>query len=317
MKRDPTGFAAVPKWIFEAGLGPTAIAVFTCLTAFADDEGLCWPSMSRIAGMLGVTRNTVRSALNDLAEVGAVSWHERTTEGGAQTSHIYRVRFFRQTHKKPVEKSAPTPRPVDNPVCEASEPWSKTDQPPVNDCAAPGQNLPTNKTKRTRPMNEKDTPLPPRRRGTPIPEDWTPTPTHATLAESLGVNTWNAAQAFQADARARGRRLVDWDAGFTAWLHNAPRVKLGEALTPVNAPRSDTALNNIRLALGGANTPTVLDEYSKLNDDGKFWHAYLTAWRKSAALHADAVRADADAAAHVAALMENRRGSSTDKERAA
>lgn len=54
-------------------LGPSAIAVYSCLCMFASEEhGTCYPSITKMADMLGITRQTVITAIKKLEECGMI-----------------------------------------------------------------------------------------------------------------------------------------------------------------------------------------------------------------------------------------------------
>lgn len=56
---------------------------------------------------------------------------------------------------------------------------------------------------------------------TPLPDDWTPKPSHVTYAKQRGVNGPHEEAQFRAHAQANDRRQRDWDAAFRMWLGNA------------------------------------------------------------------------------------------------
>lgn len=55
----------------------------------------------------------------------------------------------------------------------------------------------------------------------PIPEPWIPTPAHAELAKSLGVDMRSEAEKFRDHGRATGRLIADPDAAFRMWLRKS------------------------------------------------------------------------------------------------
>lgn len=52
----------------------------------------------------------------------------------------------------------------------------------------------------------------------PLPDDWQPTPEHATKAKDAGLNLDHEAAKFRAHAEANARRQVQWNAAFSQWL---------------------------------------------------------------------------------------------------
>lgn len=54
-----------------------------------------------------------------------------------------------------------------------------------------------------------------------IPDDWTPTPSHAQKAKELELDLESEAEDFVNDRKAKGVKYVDWDSAFHNWLKNA------------------------------------------------------------------------------------------------
>ena len=65
---------------------------------------------------------------------------------------------------------------------------------------------------------EDATPTKRRSQKTRLPDNWHPTPEHHATAHRLHLNIDSEAEDFRNHAQAKGRRLVDWDAGFRSWL---------------------------------------------------------------------------------------------------
>lgn len=61
----------------------------------------------------------------------------------------------------------------------------------------------------------------------PLPAGWAPNDQHREQARELGVNVEAEAERFRNHAAAKGRMLVDWDAGFRIWLVDAPKFSGG------------------------------------------------------------------------------------------
>jgi hypothetical protein len=61
----------------------------------------------------------------------------------------------------------------------------------------------------------------PRKRGSRLPEDWTPNDKHRSLAAELGVDLDAEAAKMRDHALANGRTQKDWDAYFRNWLRNS------------------------------------------------------------------------------------------------
>lgn len=57
----------------------------------ADSEGRCWPAIRTIALELGLSRSTVKRALDDLCRAGLLQKDPRWRENGSLTSNLYHV----------------------------------------------------------------------------------------------------------------------------------------------------------------------------------------------------------------------------------
>ena len=78
--------------VYQAELGHRAKAVLMYLKDHADSGGKCWPGIRTMAGELGLSRSTVKRALDDLVKVGLVEKSRRRRENGGVSSNLYRLR---------------------------------------------------------------------------------------------------------------------------------------------------------------------------------------------------------------------------------
>ena len=69
-----------------------ARAVYMYLKDHADKQGTCWPGIKTISRDLGLSRSTVKRALDDLCGAGLVVKESRWRENGSLTSTLYRIR---------------------------------------------------------------------------------------------------------------------------------------------------------------------------------------------------------------------------------
>jgi len=79
------------KAIYQSDLSHRARAVYMYLKDHADSEGRCWPGIRTIAAELGLSRSTVKRALDDLCRAGLLSKEPRWRENGSLTSNLYRL----------------------------------------------------------------------------------------------------------------------------------------------------------------------------------------------------------------------------------
>jgi DNA-binding MarR family transcriptional regulator len=71
-------------------IGPLALGVYTVLARHANRKtGECWPSIGRLASLLGVARNTIKAALRTLEAAGLILIKRRRDPAGDCTSHLF------------------------------------------------------------------------------------------------------------------------------------------------------------------------------------------------------------------------------------
>lgn len=77
--------------IYSSDLEHRARSVYMYLKDRADSDGRCWPAIKTIAADLGLSRSTVKRALDDLIHVGLLEKEPRWRENGSYTSNLYRL----------------------------------------------------------------------------------------------------------------------------------------------------------------------------------------------------------------------------------
>ena len=71
------------KWINDwAGLNPTQRCIMTSLWLYAGKKGACWASMRRLAGELGLARNTILHNIKLLKDKGFIKIEKATGSRG-------------------------------------------------------------------------------------------------------------------------------------------------------------------------------------------------------------------------------------------
>lgn len=86
-------FSIVPRVVWQ-GQQPREIKIYCALASYVDWEtGVCWPSRTTIAELLGVSVSTVDRALTRLAASGVIKIEKRTTKVGDRDSNLYRLPF--------------------------------------------------------------------------------------------------------------------------------------------------------------------------------------------------------------------------------
>lgn len=75
--------------VYAAGLPHRAVSVYMYLKDRSDKAGCCWPAVNTIAYDLGLSRSTVKRALDDLVKSGLLEKKPRWRENGGKTSNVY------------------------------------------------------------------------------------------------------------------------------------------------------------------------------------------------------------------------------------
>ena len=83
-------FSIVPEWLIESDVSDNALRVYSALYRFADkDDGTCWPSIATIGAKCNKSSSSVKRAIKELKELGAIEVKERYLEDQGQTSNLY------------------------------------------------------------------------------------------------------------------------------------------------------------------------------------------------------------------------------------
>ena len=77
--------------IYQSELSHRARAVYMYLKDRAGRKGQCWPGIKTIAAELGLSRSTVKRALDDLCRAGLIIKEDRWRENGSLTSNLYQL----------------------------------------------------------------------------------------------------------------------------------------------------------------------------------------------------------------------------------
>lgn len=77
--------------IYHSELSHRGKVVYMYLKDRADSEGRCWPGIRTIAAELGLSRSTVKRALDELCSAGLISKSPRWRENGSLSSNLYRL----------------------------------------------------------------------------------------------------------------------------------------------------------------------------------------------------------------------------------
>jgi len=81
-------FAIMPEWVIELDISHTAFRLYAVLARYADNvTHQAFPSLDTLAERLSCSEKTVRRAIDDLVEHGAITKHNR----GRYNSNLYTV----------------------------------------------------------------------------------------------------------------------------------------------------------------------------------------------------------------------------------
>ena len=76
----------IMSWAWSQKIEPTRKLILMALADHADDDGVCWPSMNKLADKCSVSRRTVLRNINALKEDGIISSSHRHREDGSMSS---------------------------------------------------------------------------------------------------------------------------------------------------------------------------------------------------------------------------------------
>lgn len=87
----PGTFIVVPSRHRLPKIDAIGQSIFMWLNAHADDRGLCYPSINRIAGLCRKSKNTVKNRIRKLEELGLVKKFIRKKDNGENKSNLYQI----------------------------------------------------------------------------------------------------------------------------------------------------------------------------------------------------------------------------------
>jgi DNA-binding Lrp family transcriptional regulator len=112
-----TGFSMLPNWaVDDDRLGGYDLLVYMALIRHADNTGICWPSLERLAKIARCSQPTVSKSLNRLEQLGYI--RRVKAEGRANRYH---VSLWQPTPKQGYDP-VPTPKPAFDPSKPAFDP---------------------------------------------------------------------------------------------------------------------------------------------------------------------------------------------------
>lgn len=112
-----SGFSMLPNWaVDDDRLGGYDLLVYMALIRHADNTGVCWPSLERLAKIARCSQPTVSKSLNVLEQLGYI---RRVKSDGR--ANRYHVSLWKPTPKQGYDPE-PTPKPAFDPPKPAFDP---------------------------------------------------------------------------------------------------------------------------------------------------------------------------------------------------
>lgn len=134
-----SGFSMLPNWaVDDDRLGGYDLLVYMALIRHADNTGVCWPSLERLAKIARCSQPTVSKSLNVLEQLGYI---RRVKSDGR--ANRYHVSLWKPTPKQGYDP-APTPKPAFDPSKPAFDPSKRAFDLPQNEVLT--NNIQENKT---------------------------------------------------------------------------------------------------------------------------------------------------------------------------
>lgn len=90
----------------EGAITPTVYLLGRSLLRFADRRGRAWPSLATLAESVGCSVRTVSRAIDQLADLGLLSWTQRHGTRYRRASNLYALGARQKTREKPLESSS-------------------------------------------------------------------------------------------------------------------------------------------------------------------------------------------------------------------
>lgn len=183
-------FAIVPACaVMDRRLSPRDLTVLCALGLHTDRQGWCYPSLSSLGTILGVTRQAIQRSIRTLGQAGYLQVQSRFHDG-AQTSNMIRVLFDY------------------TPATSASREGVHVAGGATSEVAGGA----TSEVARTSHSNVLSKTL---------PESFTLQGGRRAYAEARGVQDVETEwEAFIAHHQAHGKKMKDWDAAWRTWVLN-------------------------------------------------------------------------------------------------
>ena len=214
---------------------------------YANEQGVCWPSVRRLADEMACSRSTVQRAIEALVEHGVMTVVARKTPTGRQTSNFYRLAMGND-QQQPQAADEPSPEEL-----EALMAGSDEEEVPAEPATSPAQAEHPIFANAAQQADNGQPPVPAGARQVPMTLDWQPDATHwqtETLRRGDPSLTWDQGEladftAHFADQPGRRHSHHAWCAKFAGWVsENRKREAARQARMSQNANTSNNTARN-------------------------------------------------------------------------
>lgn len=203
--------------------------VMLCLADYANDEGLCWPSIGSIERKCSVSRSTVKAQLKKLENEGFLSIQRRRKEDGDNENNLYyinvdKVKFSVEQggennprSKSDLGQNSDTPRAKSNPPLgqNSTDPRSKSDpKPSLDPSLQPSKDPSGSKTRKRK------TRMPAGFHVSAAMREWYAQQAGFTLNVDDATNVWCDAML------AKDYQYVDWESAWRNGMRNANKWEM-------------------------------------------------------------------------------------------
>jgi hypothetical protein len=214
-------FVLVPTcWLNNPELGADELAVLMALAQHADSNGRCWPSQSRIAGMLKRSRSWVSGVITRLVDLGLVTRAHRCNADGGHSSCLYTIPDLARARAAAAAGQADIPAAChDTPCRSGRQELNPQEQKSPSDGAS------------VREGGEGKGPQ-------TVPNDWVPTAADVAWARQRfpDLDVLDHTERFLLSCRAKGYRYSDISAAWRRWLLE-PKGRLPAKPSEATKPR--------------------------------------------------------------------------------
>lgn len=192
-------------------MSPSQKAVLISLADQANDDGVCWPSVARIAVRTCLSERAVQGAIRWLVEAKILSINDRYGR-----SNLYEITPAAYAPPQMLRGAANAPTPADAAPTPAAPAPAPAD-------AAPITIINHQLTKKEPSVIGATAKKPKSARATILPNDFMPDDTAEKLASDFGLSLDEQQAAFSDHHSAKGTTFIDWQAAFRTWLRNASK----------------------------------------------------------------------------------------------